>query len=355
MNSERWAGFSSAWKRPDGPLLMLGLAPALLALLYPLSLDGFHLLVDAPTDAMHPVRCCAAAILLAMSFAPSLSGIACAMLTSTGKADVSALEVRSRRLAYAAVTAPTLYTMLGVLQALISSPIPDEVVWSLGWTAAMLCSALAPLPSGPAGITAPRSGLRVAHGISALILVVYVLFHLTNHLFALEGEGAHTAVMAAGRKIYRSSVGEPILVSAMLFQVITGFSLAWRWSGLRGDFFRTFQIASGLYLAVYIVGHMNSVFVYARIFLGIPTGWAFATGAPTGLIHDAWSVRLIPHYALGVFFVVGHLSSAVRAVMLAHGTPRRVADLILISGAVIGATTATVILMAMCGFRLVSV
>ncbi len=29
--------------------------------------------------------------------------------------------------------------------------------------------------------------------------------------------------------------------------------------------------ASGVYLAAFILGHMNSVFVYARMHLGIPT------------------------------------------------------------------------------------
>ena len=32
---------------------------------------------------------------------------------------------------------------------------------------------------------------------------------------------------------------------------------------------------------------MNSVFIYARSFLGIPTDWNFAIGAPTGLIHES--------------------------------------------------------------------
>ena len=45
------------------------------------------------------------------------------------------------------------------------------------------------------------------------------------------------------------------------------------------DRFRTFQIASGIFLAAYVLGHMNSVFVFARHYLGIDSDWAFATGA----------------------------------------------------------------------------
>ena len=93
-----------------------------------------------------------------------------------------------------------------------------------------------------------------------------------------------------GRKIYRSPLIEPLLVTLMLSQVASGFHLALRWSTSARDFYRTFQVASGLYLSFFILGHMNSVFLYARTYLRIPTGWAFATGAPTGLIHDAWNI-----------------------------------------------------------------
>jgi hypothetical protein len=54
---------------------------------------------------------------------------------------------------------------------------------------------------------------------------------------------------------------------------------------------RTFQIASGVYLGFYVLGHMDSVFIFARTYLGIDTGWSFATGAPTGLIKDPWNIR----------------------------------------------------------------
>ena len=72
---------------------------------------------------------------------------------------------------------------------------------------------------------------------------------------------------------------------------------------------------------------MNSVFVYARGFIGIPTDWNFAIGAPAGLIHDAWNIRLLPHYALGAFFVLEtHLASGLRVVLIAHGVDQRNAD-----------------------------
>jgi hypothetical protein len=97
---------------------------------------------------------------------------------------------------------------------------------------------------------------------------------------------------------------------------------------------------------------MNSVFIYARTFLGIPTDWNFAIGAPTGLIHDAWNIRLLPHYALGVFFILGHLASGLRIVMLAHGASSAVANRVWLAGLVGGAAIAAAIVSALCGVRI---
>jgi succinate dehydrogenase hydrophobic anchor subunit len=118
------------------------------------------------------------------------------------------------------------------------------------------------------------------------------------------------------------------------------------------DRFRAFQVASGVFLAVYILGHMNSVFIYGRAYLGIDTNWAFATGAPAGLIKDAWNIRLVPHYGLGVFFVVAHVFAGARAVMLSHGVHKPIADRLMIGGAIFGALLAFVIILGMCGARL---
>ncbi|MBB4859321.1 hypothetical protein HNO88_002650 [Novosphingobium chloroacetimidivorans] len=191
----------------------------------------------------------------------------------------------------------------------------------------------------------------MTHGGTALIFVIYVAFHLVNHVLAWEGQAEHAAVIEIGRKVYRSRIGEPILVAAMLFQIATGLMLSWRWSAKQLDFHKTFQVASGFFLSIYILGHMNSVFTLARWSMGIPTGWDFATGAPNGLIHDPWSARLIPHYARATFLVVGHLFSGLRVVMLAHGTIEASADRVWVSGTVFAAVLSASIMLAMCGMR----
>jgi hypothetical protein len=96
---------------------------------------------------------------------------------------------------------------------------------------------------------------------------------------------------------------------------------------------------------------MNSVFIFARTYLGIDSGWGFATGAPTGLVRDSWNIRLVPHYWLGVFFVLAHLAAGARVILIGHGVRKAFADGVMIGGAIIAGIIATVIILGMCGMR----
>ena len=316
------------------------LAPVLAAMVYPFILRAFHQSVDAPS------RQWIAPLLLAAAFAVPLAGFVFAMRTQS--------SASMRRLAFASVMAPTLFVFLGVVQALVSSPVPDEWPWLAIWSALAILACSQSRSDAIEASVGDVGGWRVAHGISGAVVLLYVLFHVTNHLFGLVGPAAHAAVMNLGRHVYRAPLIEPLLVALLLFQIASGLRLAWHWSARQTDFYRTFQVASGVYMAVFVLGHMNSVFIYARSFLGIPTDWAFATGAPAGLIHDAWNIRLVPHYALGVFFVLAHLFSGLRVVLIAHGVGEPTADRIWQAGAAFSALIATAIMAGMCGVRLSS-
>jgi len=318
------------------------LTPAAASVCYPLLLRTFHAVAGPPAVPPSPLAILGAALILALAFGVPLLGIAFARRR--------AASAGARRLAYFSVTAPTLYVFLGVVQTLVRSSIPDEIVWSVIWLTAAIWSQVA--PNSTAEAARPPSRWRIVHGLTATVLVLYVLFHLTNHLFGLAGPQAHAAVMKIGRTIYRSALGEPLLIAAMLSQIATGLFLAWRWSAAPQPFHRTFQVASGAYLSLFILGHMNSVFIYARHFLGIPTDWNFAIGAPTGLIHDAWNIRLLPHYALGVFFVLSHVASGARVVLLSHGLARHAADRFWGIAVALSAITAAAIIAGMCGVRI---
>lgn len=320
------------------------LTPALAAFCYPFLLDIFHAVVGAPGTPSSVSTIIAAAVVLACILTVPALGLVFATRKQAG--------TRARRLAYACVVAPTVYVFLGVVQSMAGSIFSDALVWCVLWSAAAIWVRYGS-PTPPKSHPAPAVGRwRVVHGITGAVVLLYVGFHIVNHLFGLIGPEAHAMVMDMGRKVYRAPLIEPLLVALMLFQIASGLYLAWRWSVSAFDFQRTFQIASGFYLSVFILGHMNSVFLYARTYLGIATGWAFATGAPTGLIHDAWNIRLLPHYLLGIFFVLAHLSSGLRVVLIAHGLHRTTADRIWIACASASAAIAIAIIVGMCGGRI---
>src|SRR6516225_7904137 len=283
------------------------LAPPLAALLYPFALEGFHTSVARIAEGASILSWLSAAASLALAFAM----LAAMSFSEIGRPTVA--QLRARRVALLAVAAPTLFVFVGVVLTMLHDPVPDTWLWVACWAIA-LALLLRSDNSVPA-VLAPRpipAPLRVAHGVSALALVmIFLTLHIANHLTFPAGEGTYNAVMKVFRHVYRNDILQPLVVALFLFQIGTGLFFAWRLTAAPTDRFRTFQIASGVYLAFYVLGHMDSVFIFARTYLGIDTGWGFATGAPTGLVKDPWNIRLVPHYWLGAFFVLAHLEDRV--------------------------------------------
>jgi succinate dehydrogenase/fumarate reductase cytochrome b subunit len=332
------------------------LAPPFAALLYPFALKGFNTSVARIAEAGAGTFALAwpsAALCLALAFATPLIAMIAAM--SLSEIDLPTVaQLRAKRAALLAVAAPALFTFLGVVLYMLHDPVPDTWLWVACWVIAIALllwsdddasAKVAARPVPPA--------LRVAHGVSALALVLaFLVLHITNHLMFTAGAGTYDAVMKVFRHVYRTGIIQPLLVALFLFQVGTGLFFAWRLTEAPCDRFRSFQIASGIYLAFYVLGHMDSVFVFARTYLGIDTGWNFATAAPAGLIKDAWNIRLVPHYWLGVFFVLTHLAVGGRVIVMAHGIGRTLADRFVVGSTAVAAVVATVIMLGMCGMRI---
>lgn len=50
-------------------------------------------------------------------------------------------------------------------------------------------------------------------------------------------------------------------------------------------------------------------------------------GAPAGMLHDAWNLRLQPKHFLGVFLAPRHLACPARGIVPARGLSRKVTDI----------------------------
>jgi len=107
---------------------------------------------------------------------------------------------------------------------------------------------------------------------------------------------------------------------------MTGFRLLCGKVARGADIYSSIQTATAAYLLAYIPSHLIAVFILGRWFLGVDSTFAWASGAPNGLLLDAWNVRLIPHYSLAVLFVICHLAMGLRTVLLGHGIRGATAD-----------------------------
>jgi hypothetical protein len=325
-------------------------APALLALLYPYFLKGFH----SSQEAGLPF---AAAAFLALAFCAPASGFF-AVLRLGRIQTPNRAQHRSKLVALLAIAAPPMYTAAGVLLYIAGDPVTDTTVWLILWGVLCVYGPLGlppqrgPTQTEPAATVVPPA-LRAVHGASALaIVLLFLAMHLSNHLAGLLSEAVHRHLMDIFRLVYRAHVVEPIIVLLFLFQVVSGLMLLRAHAARAADFFRSLQIASGAYLVFFILGHMNSVFIYARRVARIETDWDFATGAPAGMLHDAWNIRLLPHYYLGVLFVLAHLVLGARIVALAHGVRHATANMLARVGIVLSAMVALLLLLGMCGVHL---
>ena len=314
-----------------------------MALAYPWTLRLFHEAIVAQPRSVVP------AIWLILAFALPLSCLVFAWRHAERSGDVLPVV---RRVAFVALAAPPLFVSTGVVSSLIHSPLPDLWAWSILWLALGVGAAVVSSKGQPRPPGVMTGRLRVAHGVSALAILLFLAFHLTNHLFGLFGPVTHAQVMAIGRVVYRSRFVEPVFVAILLFQVASGAKLAWRWSARPLDAAGVLQVGSGAYLAAFILTHLNSAFVSARWVHNIPTDWAWATGAPDGLLMDAWNIRLLPHYALGVFFVIAHVFCGLRTVLLAHGVRPSSANRLWASGLVCAGGVSLLITAALCGLRI---
>jgi hypothetical protein len=328
----------------------LFIAP-LAAMAYPLPLIAFHGAVEA-ARAGDGFAVAAAALSLAAAFTAPIVALVCAIRLSRIESP-SAAELRAQRIALLAVAAPPIFTAVGDDIYMLGNPVPDIAALAAFWAA--MIAIIAAGGREPSPRSAPRSAparLRAAHGAVAAILLVFVAVHLGNHLAGLVGPDAHRSLMKSLRHIYRAPVVEPILVAGFLFMVGSGGWLAWLHSARRADGFRAFQLASGAFLLVFVTNHFNGVIVLARMYLGVDSDWSFASGAPHGLIADAWNIRLVPDYTLAVFFALAHPLAGLRVVLLAHGLRKGLADGVAAWGAALSALLAIGIVLGLCGLRL---
>ena len=248
----------------------------------------------------------------------------------------------SRSVALLAVASPPLYSWLGgLLDFQQAIPVNSLGAWCVLWTSLAVAAGLErPRPVTPR----PRPArLAFAHGCSAVVITLFAIAHLANHLAAFWGDGqTHVAVMAALRTVYRAGPVEAVLLAAVAFQTLSGLRLLRPHVERGGSWWDTAQTASGAYLAVFFLSHLTAA-LRARWLRGIDTNWQWLTA--DSMLTDPWSARLAPYYFLAVVAFGVHAGLGLRHVVRARGWAPAYANLAGLVPPVV-ATVASVVIMA---------
>lgn len=325
------------------------------AVFYPYLLMSFHSAVTAMTSAQDGGK--AVFLLGAVGFLLLACSVPVVALVAASKLSAAKPETlrdfRARRVAYMAVAAPVFYTFTGVILFMLGNPLPDHAVVTLFWLACLGYIAYGrdqPIVDMPERVSLPK--LRSLHKILAVaLMVLFIAGHLGNHVLGLFGPELHGQAMKLLRVFYRAPLIEPLLLAGFLVLIFTGGKLALRFSAKAIDPFKSFQIASGVYLLFFLVSHVNAVLMLARTYLDIDSDWAFASGAPTGLLLDAWNIRLVPLYGYAVFFAVAHPVCGLRILLLTRGVSINTIGNVFLGGILAAITLSLLITLALCGMR----
>lgn len=147
--------------------------------------------------------------------------------------------------------------------------------------------------------------LKKVHYISGVILTLFIGVHLFNHFMSLFGVETHIALMDTLRKVYRNSILEILLFTAVSVQIISGLRLFASKRRRLANRFQKLQIYTGLYLAFFLVIHVGAVLT-GRLVLHLDTNFYFGVA---GLNTFPLNLFFIPYYVLAILSFFGHIAA----------------------------------------------
>jgi hypothetical protein len=156
--------------------------------------------------------------------------------------------------------------------------------------------------------------------------------------------------MNAARHVYRDDVVQPILLTLIGFQILSGIALVGRKMRTPSDIFATVQTMCGAYIGVYFLAHMTAVF--AARYADIDTNWAWLTRHDNSMLGSLFNLRLIAHYWMGPSAVVAHVGCGLRGVLLQHDVSTATANRLALTLIALGVVAASLIIAALLNVHL---
>ena len=245
--------------------------------------------------------------LAVLALAWSVSGPVAAWFSIRAKPDRAAGSAAVFE-AISATVAPPFFAIFGVALSFAGWLPYRTYIW-FGLLAGV--AVLASVAPAPVVTTRRRPAIHRVHYAAAIPLFVFLIAHVANHVMAIDGYDAHVHVQNVLRVVYRNRLVEPLLLVAVVTQVVTGAMLVWNARGSHFTPMRALQFVSGAYLSMFFFSHVNAVLVFGRWLQGVDTTFKWATGGPAGLLASG-SAALLPYYLLSVLAFFMHAACAGR-------------------------------------------
>jgi succinate dehydrogenase/fumarate reductase cytochrome b subunit len=260
-------------------------------------------------------------------------------------------HVLVRGMLYLMFALPSLFTLSVSVTRIAGVGDHVSAIWISAWLAIGATLYFRQERDQPKARTADISRVRILHGVTALVVLVgFVIAHLINHDLAAWSVQLHIDAMNSLRVWYRSVWVEPVLLALLFVMICTGVPMVAHYSRGRADVFRVIQMATGVYVGVFLCSHvLATLATRAR---GLETDWFFAAGPTSLLDARGLGARLIPHYFYGVLALIVHVACGLRIVLLKHGVTTRVTNSMLYGLAVIGVIVTATSMAALLGFHM---
>jgi hypothetical protein len=144
------------------------------------------------------------------------------------------------------------------------------------------------------------------HRISGIIVSLFVIAHLFNHLMAWFGIATHQQILESLRLIYRQPIIEILLISCFFFQIYSGIKLI---SKLRQkehlSKYEKIQKWTGIVFGLFITQHIIAT-ISQRILFQFDTNFYFASRV---VLQSPWKFYFVPYYFVGIMAFALHVAN----------------------------------------------
>jgi succinate dehydrogenase/fumarate reductase cytochrome b subunit len=145
--------------------------------------------------------------------------------------------------------------------------------------------------------------MKAVHRAAAVLLASFIVVHLGVHLTALGGSSMHLAALHSVQWVYRNTLGELLLILAIVTQIATG-ARRLQFAETRG--WAKAQAVSGVYLIFFLVVHTGAA-LYTHHIYGLETNFYWAAGS---LHYAPIKYGFAIYYVSAIIAVFAHWAAA---------------------------------------------